>query len=191
REEHWFANKAELDAFLHAEQAKRGGELRVADDLSASHAGETEDSAATGALQVTDLHEVRTINDVLDKLRRDYGVTVHDLIPAGNRNGEPYFPFVIRGDDETPLSSLRELVPTLWRLGEKGLRLTRFKGLGEMDSDELWATSMDPSTRTLLQVTMEDAAAADEIFRVLMGDQVDPRREFIEKHALEVKDLDV
>jgi DNA gyrase subunit B len=60
-----------------------------------------------------------------------------------------------------------------------------------MDSDELWATSMDPGTRTLLQVTMDDAAAADEIFRVLMGDQVDPRREFIEKHALEVKDLDV
>ncbi|MGC1274413.1 MAG: DNA gyrase subunit B [Planctomycetaceae bacterium] len=188
---HWFADKAERDAFLQAEEAKRGTELRVADDLSAANAGEAEDSAATGALQVTDLHEVRTINDVLGKLKRDYGVSIEDLLPAGNRNGEPYFPFVIRGHDEVPLSSLRELVPTLWHLGEKGLRLTRFKGLGEMDSDELWSTSMDPETRTLLQVTMDDAAAADEIFRVLMGDQVDPRREFIEKHALEVKDLDV
>lgn len=191
REEHWFADKAGRDAFLQAEEAKRGAELRVADDLSAADSGGTEDSAATGALQMTDLHEVRTINDVLDKLRRDYGVTVKDLLPAGNRNGEPYFPFVIRGEDETPLSSLRELVPTLWKLGEKGLRLTRFKGLGEMDSDELWATSMDPGSRTLLQVTMDDAAAADEIFRVLMGDLVEPRREFIEKHALDVKDLDV
>jgi DNA gyrase subunit B len=60
-----------------------------------------------------------------------------------------------------------------------------------MDSDELWTTSMDPESRSLLQVTMDDAAAADEIFRVLMGDSVEPRREFIEKHALEVRDLDV
>jgi DNA gyrase subunit B len=69
--------------------------------------------------------------------------------------------------------------------------VTRFKGLGEMNSEELWDTSMDPEKRTLLQVRMEDAAAADEIFRVLMGDAVEPRREFIEKHALDVKELDI
>jgi DNA gyrase subunit B len=71
------------------------------------------------------------------------------------------------------------------------MKVTRFKGLGEMDAEELWDTTMDPSTRTLLKVTMIDAAAADEMFRVLMGDAVEPRREFIEKHALDVKDLDV
>jgi DNA gyrase subunit B len=76
-------------------------------------------------------------------------------------------------------------------MGEKGLKLTRFKGLGEMNPDELFETSMDPDNRILMQVTMDDAAAADEIFRVLMGDQVEPRRQFIEQHALEVKDLDV
>jgi DNA gyrase subunit B len=69
--------------------------------------------------------------------------------------------------------------------------VTRFKGLGEMNSEELWDTSMDPEKRTLLQVRMEDAAAADEIFRVLMGDAVEPRREFIEKHALDVRELDI
>jgi DNA gyrase subunit B len=89
------------------------------------------------------------------------------------------------------LTTIRELVPTLRKMGEKGLRLTRFKGLGEMDPEELWETSMDADNRLLLQVTMEDAAAADEIFRVLMGDHVEPRREFIEKHALDVKDLDI
>ena len=60
-----------------------------------------------------------------------------------------------------------------------------------MNSEELWDTSMDPEKRTLLQIRMEDAAAADEIFRVLMGDAVEPRREFIEKHALDVKQLDI
>jgi DNA gyrase subunit B len=194
RDEHWFANSADRDAFLQAEESKQGGELKVADE-TATQANDERKPDVNGALQVTDLHEVRTINEVLNQLRRDYGIKVHDLVPADNRNGEPYYPFIIRDDDgkedDAPLSSLRELVFTLSKLGEKGLQLTRFKGLGEMDSDELWATSMDPESRTLLQVTMEDAAAADEIFRVLMGDQVDPRRVFIEKHALEVKDLDV
>ena len=191
-EEHWFATKADLDAFLQDEENKRGEELEVADDAEVEQTGEeSEESQSSHALQVTDLHEMRTINDVLDQLRRDYGISINDLLPAGNRNGEPYYPFVIQGSDETQLSSLRDLVFTLTKLGEKGLQLTRFKGLGEMDSEELWDTSMNPESRTLLQVTMEDAVAADEIFRVLMGDQVDPRREFIEKHALEVKDLDV
>jgi DNA gyrase subunit B len=90
-----------------------------------------------------------------------------------------------------PLTSLREVLPELRKLGEKGLTLTRFKGLGEMNSEELWDTSMDPEKRVLLQIQMDDAAAADEIFRVLMGDHVEPRREFIEKHALDVKELDI
>lgn len=94
-------------------------------------------------------------------------------------------------DHSVKLTSFRELLIQLRALGERGMKVTRFKGLGEMDAEELWDTSMHPQQRTLLQVTMEDASAADEMFRVLMGDQVEPRREFIEKHALDVKDLDV
>ena len=123
---------------------------------------------------------------------RSYGVKLKDLLPAGNRNGEPYYPFsIVNEDGVTKLGSLRDLGPQLRKLGEKGLRITRFKGLGEMDPEELWETSMDREKRLLLQVTMEDAAAADEMFRLLMGDTVEPRREFIEKHALDVTDLDV
>lgn len=96
-----------------------------------------------------------------------------------------------RDDERVPLTNLRDLLVELRQMGEKGLTLTRFKGLGEMNSEELWDTSMDPEKRTLLQIRMEDAAAADEIFRVLMGDAVEPRREFIEKHALDVKQLDI
>ena len=83
------------------------------------------------------------------------------------------------------------LVSTVRKIGEKGMKITRFKGLGEMDAEQLWETTMDPGRRTLLQVRLEDAAGANDLFSTLMGDDVEPRREFIEKHALEVKNLDV
>ncbi len=68
--------------------------------------------------------------------------------------------------------------------------ITRFKGLGEIDGEQLWETTLDPSKRTLLRVTMEDAVKAEQMFRVLMGEKVEPRREFITKHALDVKEID-
>lgn len=192
RDVNWFATKEDMDAFVAAEEEKRGHELVVADEHTEPAAdSEDGDGEAKESLQVTDLHEIRTINDVLRQLR-DYGVKLTDLLPAGNRNGEPYFPFEILNEDgSVSLASLRELAPQLRKMGERGLRITRFKGLGEMDPEELWETSMDPEKRLLLQVRMEDAAAADEIFRVLMGDHVEPRRDFIEKHALDVTDLDI
>lgn len=192
REQHWFVTKDELDAFLAKEEEKRGAELLVADDVADVNASsDIAEESASDNLQVQDLHEVRTINDGLRELK-DYGVKLMDLVPAGNRDGEPYYPFQVANEDgNTRIGSLRELLPTIRKMGERGLRITRFKGLGEMDPEELWETSMDKDRRTLLQVTMEDAAAADEIFRVLMGDHVEPRREFIEKHALEVTDLDI
>jgi DNA gyrase subunit B len=188
KEQHWFADKAALEVFLAAEEARQGKELRVADEAHNEEQAEEdiqEDAEREGAeredaLQVIDLHEVRSINQVLKELK-SYGITLEHLSAQPNRNGEPVQPFVIQNEDgNVPLSSLRNLLPSLRKMGEKGLKVTRFK-----------ETSMNPEHRLLLQVTMEDAAGADEIFRVLMGDHVEPRREFIEKHALEVKDLDV
>jgi len=188
RAQHWFADKSQLDRFLEEQESRLGHELTVADEASTQpHHG----NGAEATLQVVDLHEVRSINQVLEELA-GFGVSIKDLLPAGTKNGAPDYPFLLKNDDqEAPLTSLRELLPRLRAFGEQGLTLTRFKGLGEMNSEELGVTTMDPESRTLLRVTMQDAAAADGIFRVLMGDHVEPRREFIEKHALDVKDLDV
>ena len=76
-------------------------------------------------------------------------------------------------------------------LGKKGMEVQRYKGLGEMNAEQLWETTMDPAKRTLLRVQLEDAYAADDMFKILMGDGVAARKEFIEQHALEITDLDV
>jgi len=178
--ERWYMERDEADAFIRSLQPV---------EVPESEATVTAPKIVNA--QLIDLHEIRTLNDVFAQLR-DYGFFVADFTPAGVRNADPVYPFVLERDDErVQLTSLRDLLEELRHLGEKGLTVTRFKGLGEMNSEELWDTSMDPEKRTLLQIRMEDAAAADEIFRVLMGDAVEPRREFIEKHALDVRELDI
>jgi DNA gyrase subunit B len=119
------------------------------------------------------------------------GFGIDSLLPQ-ERTGveEPRYQ-LRRGENVTGLDDLRELLPAVRTAGEKGLQVTRFKGLGEMNADELRHTTLDPAHRALLQVTMEDAGAADDLFRILMGEKVEPRREFIEKHALEARNLDV
>ncbi len=96
-----------------------------------------------------------------------------------------------KGRDLQYAYSDEELSRVLERIGRDKTEIQRYKGLGEMNPDQLWETTMDPARRTILQVTMEDAIKADELFTILMGDKVDPRREFIQKHAKEVRNLDI
>ena len=188
-QEHWFTTSAEVDGFRQSEEKRLGRELVVAHPLptQANSNGQTNGQS----FYVQELHEVRGINRGLDRLR-EFGLGAADLVPApriAGREPAPRF-FLHNADSRRVLPHLRELVGEVRKIGEKGLAITRFKGLGEMDADELWETTLDPAKRTMLQVRLDDAFKADEMFRTLMGEKVEPRREFIQKHALEVKDID-
>ena len=98
---------------------------------------------------------------------------------------------VLRGSRRREALTYDALRGQVMELAREGIQLSRFKGLGEMNSEQLWETTMDPERRILQRVTMDDAASAEELFSTLMGDRVEPRREFIERNARSVANLDI
>ncbi|MFC1757926.1 DNA gyrase subunit B [Planctomycetota bacterium] len=203
RKEEWIKGRTDLERYVEENDLLIEGTEEAAtptdgeptngtaDETGSTNGADTEPGDANlRPAKITEFHEIRTINSALDQLK-EHGLTIDCLIPEDRTGIEDPRYVIRRGENEIPLEDLRGLLPAVRAAGEKGLQVTRFKGLGEMNAEELRETTLDPENRTLLKVTMQDAGAADEMFRVLMGDKVEPRREFIEKHALDVKNLDV
>ncbi len=148
-----------------------------------------------------DLHEVRDLGKYLAKLEvqgldiADWGLKPEQTI-TGAMAPTKYELHVASGSGHgegrtVPVTALADVAEAIFDAGRHGLEITRFKGLGEMDADVLWETTMNPENRTLLRVTWDAASEAERLFSVLMGEEVEPRRRYIEDHALEVKNLDV
>jgi DNA gyrase subunit B len=188
--EEWCYTEQEVDALRERERQRLGRDL-VVEDTPAAGPGTAPAHMAADAFFEQELHEVKTINRCLEELRR-FGLDTADLLPPERLAGrEPPVRLKLEsGEHGRTLSTLRDLVSEVRKLGEKGLSVTRFKGLGEMDPEELWETTLDPERRTLMQVKLDDALKADEMFRTLMGEKVEPRRDFIYANAIKVKDLD-
>ncbi len=194
-DDHWFYDLEQAEAFMTQHglvlDTDQQDEEEDAVDADGQPTAEAEPEISPDKIvHLVELHEVRTINAGLKDLE-PLGFGIDDLVPA-DRTGmtTPRFELV-KEENTRSLEDLRGLLPEVRAAGEKGLQLTRFKGLGEMNAEELRETTLDPANRTLVQVNLTDAGAADEMFRLLMGDKVEPRREFIEKHALDVRNLDV
>ncbi len=155
-----------------------------------------------------ELREVSRINQINEKLKDQFGLDLRDFllkpaksVPAKGRDkftpaearGEamPTRFQLINGADRYDVASLGDICLAIRRIGGKGAEIKRFKGLGEMNAEQLWDTTMNPGTRTLLSVKLDDAGEADRLFSILMGGDVEKRRNFIRDHALEVQNLDI
>jgi len=190
RQERWFVTRKELDDFVKSEEARSGKEMSVEQTSGSSVGGSSKREISENRLLINEFNEVRTINTGLKELE-ELGFSI-DSLWTQQRTGLDDSRYTIRrGENLSGIDDLRGLLNGIRAAGEKGMSVTRFKGLGEMNAEELRDTTLDPANRTLVKVTMTNVAEADELFRVLMGDKVEPRREFIEKHALEVRNLDV
>ena len=165
----------------------------------ASLTEKSEDPIESNIIELFESAETEAIMSKIEKIGGDimlydYGVS-YDAMPSVKgkdkaRKDKPAYR--IKNDkSQKDLYSLKEVLSCVKEIASRGMHIQRYKGLGEMNPQQLWETTMDPDKRTMLQVTLEDAVETDKMFTVLMGDQVEPRREFIESFAHQVKNLDI
>jgi len=186
-EDHFLYNDDELADYIRSEEKEKSDEALK------------ERVMGSGYIEFYEAREIEKNIDRIEKL----GVDIEDYDrpeeeddrPASKKSAkqEPKKPaYTVRLENEQKaFSTLKEILKHVMSVGKEGMTIQRYKGLGEMNPVQLWETTMDPEKRTVLKVTLEDAVEADAMFTVLMGESVEQRREFIEKHAHEVKVLDI
>ncbi len=198
----FFYKDKELASFIKKQEKKTGRDVEIKD-------GEIQNPEKETGLELTEFFEAEEIQEVIEKIEKlGFSIEHYDHAakkprrersqPIEEKQGKKESisqKSLLRIKDEqgnfVDIFSLRQLLMHTRERGRKGMTIQRYKGLGEMNPEQLWETTMDPDRRTLLSISLEDMVKADEIFTILMGDAVGPRREFIENHAKEVKNLDV
>ena len=184
----------ELGKLTAQEEKKRGKALEIQEEGDKTAAGKGKKSDVD-VLEFFEAHELNKILGEIEKMGID--VVTHYEREKEEKTSRakaakvvPIYKVIYDGE-EKPIYCLREFLAFVKTVAKKGMLIQRYKGLGEMNPGQLWQTTMDPQQRTILKVTLEDAVKADEMFTVLMGDAVQPRREFIQTHAQEVRNLDI
>ncbi len=178
-EDMFFYSDKELASFVKKKEKEKGEDITLSMKHGFNAEGET-----LHVIEILESHELEKIMSRLSK----FNFSINDYISDDKNILD------IRFDgkkEKIKITSLKELIETVRNNGKEGLVIQRYKGLGEMNPEQLWETTMDPEKRRILQVTLEDAVEADEIFSVLMGDHVESRRQFIERFAKSVRNLDV
>lgn len=207
-QEHFFYNVEDYEAFVEtnkvdeiqavARAVESADAATNGDTLSKAERAKKAEEKRKAQLRLEkneELHENRELERIFEKLKsldlpiEDYLLKVEET-DSGDRKMTRYL--IINGEDyRRDVAGLADIVPVIHEIAQQGIEVKRFKGLGEMNADELWATTMDPARRTLLRVTLEGASNAEAMFSTLMGEDVERRRRYIEEHALDVKNLDV
>jgi len=194
-------DEKELKRLTEEQEAAAGAEVQLQDDLFAGQErAEEEGQKPRITLDVTELYETHQIQKIAKELgKRGLPLTrwngqsnSEDAAAKGTKAPGRAALCTLRSGEQTwEAVSLAQILQHARDNGKKGLQIQRYKGLGEMNPEQLWETTMDPARRTLLKVMIEDAVEADSIFTLLMGDEVEPRRAFIEQHAKHVTNLDI
>ncbi len=178
---HFLHNDEELAAIREKAEAQLGGKIDLSQMLVSEYAPKR-----AYPFQWMEIFRVQKLRRQFSELAQlDLGLRPADYFGTGAPIAD-----LLDGDKPTPLTSLKALIETVRQRSRKGVTIQRYKGLGEMNAKQLGQTTMDPATRRMLRVKIEDAVRADAIFTLLMGDDVEPRRKFIEDNALNVKNLD-